>query len=115
MADRAIRRMKPEARREVRATIAARLAAGELSLREAVRLMRLGAGMTQQEYARLTGVNLKVLAGIERGEGNPRLDTLEKLARPYGLMVSFVRPAREIPGEELTVSPGSEDPGQALR
>jgi transcriptional regulator with XRE-family HTH domain len=31
---------------------------------------------------------------IERGHGNPRLNTLEKLAKPFGLTVGFIT-ARE--------------------
>ncbi len=87
-----VRKLSAEERRKVRETLADRLAAGELSIGEAVRLMRLAAGMTQVHYAKLVGIDLRVLAAVERGEGNPRLDTLEKLARPYGLMVSFTRP-----------------------
>lgn len=86
-----VRKLSAEERRKVRETLADRLAAGELSIGEAVRLMRLATGMTQIQYAKLVGIDLRVLAAVERGEGNPRLDTLEKLARPYGLMVSFVR------------------------
>lgn len=86
-----VRKLSAEERRKVRETLADRLAAGELSIGESVRLMRLATGMTQVQYAKLVGIDLRVLAAVERGEGNPRLDTLEKLARPYGLMVSFVR------------------------
>lgn len=86
-----VRKLSAEERRKVRETLADRLAAGELSIGESVRLMRLATGMTQIQYAKLVGIDLRVLAAVERGEGNPRLDTLEKLARPYGLMVSFVR------------------------
>lgn len=86
------RRLSEEQRRELRASIAESLASGKYTLGEAVRLMRLAAGVTQKQYADMVGVDIRVLAGIERGSANPRLDTLEKLARPYGLMVSFVKP-----------------------
>ncbi|MEI6703940.1 MAG: helix-turn-helix transcriptional regulator [Deltaproteobacteria bacterium] len=85
-----IRRLSEEKRREFRSTITERLAGGEYTLGEAVRIMRLAAGLTQKQYATMTGVDIRVLAGIERGEGNPRLDTLEKLAQPYGFVVSFI-------------------------
>jgi DNA-binding XRE family transcriptional regulator len=87
-----IRRLSEEKRRELRSNIVERLASGEYALGEAVRLMRLAAGLTQKQYAVMAGVDIRVLAGIERGTANPRLDTLEKVARPYGLMVSFVKP-----------------------
>jgi DNA-binding XRE family transcriptional regulator len=90
-----IRRLSEEKRRELRSNIVERLASGEYALGEAVRLMRLAAGLTQKQYAVMAGVDIRVLAGIERGTANPRLDTLEKVARPYGLMVSFVKPVRK--------------------
>lgn len=64
--------------------------AGRLSLSEATRRMRKIVGMTQTDYARLIGIAPRVLMDIERGHGNPRLDTLEKLAKPFGLRVCFV-------------------------
>ena len=64
--------------------------AGRLSLGEATRRMRKIVGMTQTEYARLIGIAPRVLMDIERGHGNPRLDTLEKLAKPFGLRVGFI-------------------------
>ncbi len=86
-----IRKLSEEDRRKVRETIADQLASGQLSLGDSVRLMRLAAGMTQVQYARLVGLDLRVLAAVEKGNGNPRLDSLEKIARPYGLSVSFIR------------------------
>ena len=68
--------------------------AGRLSLAEATRRMRKIVGMTQPEYARLIGIAPRVLMDIERGHGNPRLNTLEKLAKPFGLTVGFIA-ARE--------------------
>ncbi len=88
------RKLPDAVKRDVRENIAAKLAAGELTLGEAVRLMRLAAGKTQAQYARMVNIDIRVLADIEKGQGNPRLDTLEKLAKPYGLMVSFVRPQK---------------------
>lgn len=64
--------------------------AGRLSLGEATRRMRKIVRMTQPEYARLIGIAPRVLMDIERGHGNPRLTTLEKLAKPFGLRVGFV-------------------------
>lgn len=69
------------------------IAAGRLQLPEAVRRMRRITGMTQTEYARLIGLAPRVLMDIERGRANPRLDTLEKLAKPFGLGVGFTYPA----------------------
>ena len=95
-----IRKLSEEDRRKVRETLADQLAAGELSLGESVRLMRLAVGMTQVQYAKLVGLDLRVLAAVEKGKGNPRLDSLEKLARPYGLSVSFLRKPETAAGKE---------------
>ena len=88
-----IRKLSDEDKRNVRETIADRLSAGEVTLGEAVRLMRLAVGMTQANYAKMVGVDIRVLIDVERGQGNPRLDSLAKIAKPYGLAVSLVKPA----------------------
>lgn len=62
-----------------------------LSLSEALKKMREIAGMTQTEYAQMVGITPRVLMDIEREKGNPRLDTLSKLGKPFGLRLGFVR------------------------
>jgi transcriptional regulator with XRE-family HTH domain len=63
----------------------------ELSLGEAVRRMRKISGLTQKDYAeRIVGVSTRILAEIERNEGNPTLETLNKIGRPFGYTVGFV-------------------------
>ena len=50
--------------------------------------LRLAAGLTQEEYAELCGIPYKVYQHLERGRrNNPRLATLEKLAKGLGLSV----------------------------
>jgi DNA-binding XRE family transcriptional regulator len=64
---------------------------GLLSIGEATRRMRQIVGMTQTEYAeRILKIYPRVLMEIERNRGNPTLETLEKIARPFGLTVGFV-------------------------
>ncbi len=72
----------------------AEIEAGSLSLSEAVRRMRQIARMTQPEYAKLIGIAPRVLMDIERGVANPRLDTLKKLGKPFGLGLGFVSKTR---------------------
>ena len=63
----------------------------ELSLGEAVRRMRKITGMNQKNYAeRIVGVSTRILAEIERNEGNPTLETLNKIGRPFGYTIGFV-------------------------
>lgn len=60
---------------------------------ELIRLMRLIARKSQSEYAKLCGVAPRVLADIEAGRGSPRVDTLEKLLKPFGYGVGVVAQA----------------------
>lgn len=89
-----VRKLSEEERRQVKVSITEQLASGAITLGEGVRLMRLAVGMTQAQYAEMTGVDLRIVAAIEKGNGNPRLDTLQKLGRPYGFSISFVKPQR---------------------
>jgi len=86
------RKLPEEKRRWVKENLPEQLTSGAVTLGEGVRLMRLAAGMTQVQYAGMTGVDLRILAAIEKDNGNPQLDTLQKLGKPYGLTVSFVKP-----------------------
>lgn len=63
----------------------------ELSLGEAVRRMRKITGMSQKAYAeRIVGIAPRILAEVERDEGNPTVETLNKIGRPFGYTVGFV-------------------------
>ena len=53
--------------------------------------MRKIVGRTQVEYARLVGVSPRILKEIERGLGNPTLETLRKILRPFRLDVGVRR------------------------
>ena len=63
----------------------------QLSVGEAVRGMRKIAGMSQKDYAqRIVGIATRILAEIELDQGNPTLETLNKIGRPFGYEVGFV-------------------------
>lgn len=84
--------MKSKPRKDERRAFFDALDAGEMgSLPETVRRMRKSIGLTQAEYAKLAGVAPRVLMDLERGVGNPTLNTLEKLAAPFGLKVGLTR------------------------
>jgi len=69
------------------------LAAGDIGIREATRQMRKILGMTQKNYARkIADISPRILSEFENGTGNPTLATLEKLASPFGLKVTFLPP-----------------------
>lgn len=69
------------------------LATGEVGIREATRQMRKILGMTQKEYAqKIADISPRILSEFENGVGNPTLATLEKIASPFGLKVTFLPP-----------------------
>jgi len=76
-----------------RAALRQALREGRLSIGQTVREMRRLTGLTQKEYAeRVAKVFPRVLMEIERGTANPTLETLERLAKPWGWKVGFVPP-----------------------
>ncbi|PLY03039.1 MAG: XRE family transcriptional regulator [Desulfuromonas sp.] len=78
---------------EMKETLYRDLASGDIGIREATRQMRRILGMTQKDYARkVAGVSPRILSEFENGSGNPTLATLEKIASPFGLKVSFLPP-----------------------
>jgi transcriptional regulator with XRE-family HTH domain len=89
------------------------LARGDMGIREAARRMRIILGMTQKDYARkVAGVSPRILSEFENGVGNPTLATLEKIASPFGLRVTFLPPD----AWRLPVSPGPyDDSGRSNR
>ncbi len=69
------------------------LARGGIDIREATRQMRKILGMTQKDYAKkIASVSPRILSEFENGSGNPTLATLEKIASPFGLKVTFLQP-----------------------
>jgi len=69
------------------------LARGDIGIREATRKMRKILRMTQKDYAKKVAcVSPRILSEFENGSGNPTLSTLEKIASPFGLKVTFLPP-----------------------
>ena len=64
------------------------------SLGETIRKMRQILGKTQPEFASLVKVAPRIISDLERGVGNPRLDTLNRIGRLFGLGLGFQRKAR---------------------
>lgn len=64
---------------------------GELMLPEAVREMREAIGFTQEKFAQHFGLTRKQVIELESGKGNPTLETLMKVGRPFGFQIGFVR------------------------
>jgi transcriptional regulator with XRE-family HTH domain len=69
------------------------LAQGDMGIREATRRMRQILGMSQKEYAqKVANISPRILSEFENGSGNPTLSTLEKIALPFGLKITFLPP-----------------------
>jgi transcriptional regulator with XRE-family HTH domain len=69
------------------------LAQGDMDIREATRRMRKILGMNQKEYAqKVANISPRILSELENGSGNPTLRTLEKIALPFGLKITFLPP-----------------------
>jgi transcriptional regulator with XRE-family HTH domain len=83
-----------EARTKLRRELYERIDRGDIGLVEAIRAMRKVAGKSQDEYARLVGVSPRILKEIERGLGNPTIETLRKIMKPFGLDVGVARVRR---------------------
>lgn len=76
---------------------------GSLTIGQATRRMREMVGLTQKEYAeKILKIYPRVLMEIENDRGNPTLETLQKVAKPFGLKLSFVRPPAPLPITVLT-------------
>ena len=66
------------------------LAEGALPLPDACKAMRLIQALSQEEFARRSGVNRKVVKDLERGQGNPRWESLQRIGRAAGFRVAFL-------------------------
>lgn len=88
-------------RLQVMAAIREMVARGDISLGDAVRLLRVGyLRQSRASFARLVGVSQPALAQIETDSGNPTLDTLERILRPFGMRVGFVQSVDRGVGEQ---------------
>ena len=107
------------------ADIAARARAGQLEIPDAIVDMRHALGLSRDEFARVFRLTRRQLAEIERGEGNPTIETLNRIGRPFGFGVGFVpvadgsspRPGRQparrrSPPSLPTVTAGGGNPSE---
>lgn len=74
---------------EAREKFYEQLANNQLTLADTVKQMRALVGMTQPEYAKFVGVAPRIIIDLERGVGNPTLNTLRKIAKPFRLGVKY--------------------------
>jgi DNA-binding XRE family transcriptional regulator len=90
-AARARTKRSKERRSALRDELYERITRGDISIADAVKVMRKIAGRSQADYARLVGVSPRILIELERGIGNPTLKTLAKILAPFDLEVGLRR------------------------
>ena len=82
---------RPENTTELKAELKRDLDESRITLSEAIRRMRKIVGMNQKDYAKqVVGISPRILMDIERGQGNPTVETLNKIGRPFGYEVGLV-------------------------
>ena len=59
-----------------------------MSINEKIRLIREAKGLTQEQVAEKIGISASVYGDIERGENDPKLSKLEKLAEAFEMQLS---------------------------
>lgn len=68
------------------------IADGSLALGAGVRKLRVEvAKMQQTQFARMCKISVRTLIQIEQGEGNPTLNSLNSVFRPFGLQMGVLR------------------------
>lgn len=73
-----------------RADISARARAGKLTFPSAMLEIRNALSLTQEEFAKTFRLTLRQVREIERGEANPTVETLNRVAKVFGFSLGFV-------------------------
>jgi transcriptional regulator with XRE-family HTH domain len=74
---------------EIQSVLRAALEEGAMPISDACKAIRALNGLSQESFANLIGLSVKVIKEIESGKANPRLSSLQKLAGFAGLKVVF--------------------------
>ncbi|ABQ29056.1 MULTISPECIES: helix-turn-helix domain-containing protein [Acidiphilium] len=101
-------KLSPLSREEMmrlRTQLADDVEAGGLPLSLAVRRMRKAIGFTQVQFAKAMRLTTRQIWEIENGKANPSLETMNKLAHPFGFRVGFISRHRAAAMEEADRAP----------
>lgn len=93
--DKRVKHIDRDKERALRDEFYAKVSTGVLTVGQAVAAMRRLSRLTQPEFAAHRGISVQALRQIEADKANPTLETLEKIARIFGLKVGFV-PAKPV-------------------
>lgn len=85
-----LRKDSNEARSQMVRDLHARVIAGTIELPEAMKLMRRVSGFNQIDFAKHRGISVNALRQLESGQGNPTIETLNKVVSVFGLKVGLV-------------------------
>lgn len=55
-----------------------------------VKIERVKLGISQEKLAEIAGLNRNSIGSIERGETSPTLDTIDSLAKAFGLSLQEI-------------------------
>lgn len=83
-------KLNRDQQRAARQALAEAAGRGELRLPDAIRAMRHALGLNQEEFGRLFKLTRRQVSELENGTGDPKLSTLTRLARTFGMSVGFV-------------------------
>lgn len=75
---------------ELRDALYRAIQSGRLPVGQSVAAMRRISKLTQPEFAQHRGLSVQSLRAIEADKANPTVETLNKVARIFGLQVGFV-------------------------
>lgn len=62
----------------------------DTAISQRIKERRKELGIDQQTLADLSGIGINTLVAIERGVGNPSLDTLQKVTECLGLKIGII-------------------------
>lgn len=77
--------------RETRQTFYKRIGEGKMTVPEGLRQMRAMLGMTQAQFGARFKLTTRQVSELENGRANPTAETLNRLGKPFGLQVGFIK------------------------
>lgn len=77
--------------RQRRHALHAAVEQGGLPFADTIRQMRAAMGMTQARFGQVFKLTARQVLELEHGTANPTAETLNRLGRPYGFEVGFVK------------------------
>jgi transcriptional regulator with XRE-family HTH domain len=103
-------KMTREERHVARGVLDEALRRGELVLPEAIRQIRHSLGLNQGEFAKLFRLTRRQISELENGVGDPKLSTLTRIARVFGMSVGFLpKPPTSAAAHPPSPHPGNGD------